>query len=260
MDSIVFQCACGRRLKASHAAIGKTAECDSCGVRVVVPEKSSFGDQIEIGGEKIDTSRWLRARCACGKVLKAPPKMAGSSGACPRCGRTVKMPLALADNVYSSSSTATATALDLIYENDGTKMSSGETKASAGETWTSSLAMRDSSDETRMSSHGTKISSHKSPAGRHDSPSLGTRPTGLGGSSGKGIPFASSDMDSDSGTGLDALFPQKDDRENGALIRMTCQCGKVIKAPSSAAGKVGKCPRCGVKVTMRANADGSKPR
>jgi len=45
-------------------------------------------------------------------------------------------------------------------------------------------------------------------------------------------------------------------RELTAWIRVTCACGKVIKAPPEWAGKKGACPRCGADLTMPEAAPG----
>ncbi len=53
---------------------------------------------------KIDPNATITFQCSCGKSITAPAKMAGKAGKCPKCGKKILLPKALARQVAGSES------------------------------------------------------------------------------------------------------------------------------------------------------------
>ena len=86
---IKIKCTCGTKLKASDSVAGKRVTCSVCKKMLYVPRIEN-PEKTLLASE--DASGWIRVKCACGQVIKAPMEWAGKTGTCPRCGADVVMP------------------------------------------------------------------------------------------------------------------------------------------------------------------------
>lgn len=87
--AIKIKCTCGTKLNAMDDMAGKRVKCAVCKKTLFVPRVEN-PEKTLVASE--DLSGWIRVRCGCSKVIKAPMEWAGRVGTCPKCGAKVLMP------------------------------------------------------------------------------------------------------------------------------------------------------------------------
>lgn len=86
---IPTRCSCGAQFAAPDKLAGRRVKCPRCSEPVQVP--SAAGEDSGARGGVSSVSA-IGIKCACGKSLKVPAKLAGKTVKCPGCGSALPVP------------------------------------------------------------------------------------------------------------------------------------------------------------------------
>lgn len=81
-------CNCGARLRVADTSRGKSVRCSYCNADIFVPKVYRTRQVTEENPQGVV---WIRATCACAKVIKAPEEWLGKVGKCPKCRRDLAL-------------------------------------------------------------------------------------------------------------------------------------------------------------------------
>jgi DNA-directed RNA polymerase subunit M/transcription elongation factor TFIIS len=112
--AIALSCACGAKLSVPDSMAGKKGKCPTCGALLAVPANASASAfavasrdltgsrDLAVSGDEADQpakaapdkTPTMRFRCPkCGKTLKVPLRFAGQTGKCGGCGSSFQAPV-----------------------------------------------------------------------------------------------------------------------------------------------------------------------
>ena len=233
MANIRIKCSCGSRLKAPGSAAGGQIRCWHCGVKLTVPGRPAPAAGLgpdELSFVLDQAKPWIRVTCECGKTIKSPPDWVGKQGTCPRCNRGLTMiadpPGSNAQRPGEANTKIGLTPDDIFADMHAMNNAEGDQKMKSSATLDAIAVPAETVTDPR-----TLASGQPSKPG-FPGPGSGSLPASQAAHASKIVQPAVSTVGKDQ------------------FIRVTCVCGKVVKAPLDWAGTMGSCPRCGKKILM----------
>ena len=86
MSQVTLSCQCGTVLSIPGAKPGDQVRCVKCG------RSSIVRNEEDPSTAQTRTEDWIKFTCTCGKSVKAPKSWAGEIAKCPRCKRKTRLP------------------------------------------------------------------------------------------------------------------------------------------------------------------------
>ena len=275
MPNIRLKCSCGARLKVPDSVAGGKIRCWQCGAKLDVPGVAGSKTDELVLPEEFQTP-WIRITCECGKTIKAPPDWVGKQGQCPRCNREMMM---VADPKFAMDAKVKKAAVtdeipaadpdDIFLHADDQDPASHNAKRTSSATLDSievgDMPLEAPADHESRGSAEPAVKTPSSTATPPPKPPFKPatsipvpppRPV-VRPSSVPSVPSVPPVPPARPAVKPPTLAPTKPVISPAAssigqdqFIRVTCTCGKVVKAPLEWAGTVGNCPRCGKKILM----------